>query len=97
MRCRINVTERDIKTGLVGSSKSCPVALAIKRHIKNDAHVTVTSESTSIFNSTFDDYVASVHSGYVRSWISRFDEHYSVFPMRFYLNIPDQFHRSHNA
>lgn len=88
MQVKINVTARDIKLGKVSSIRTCPIALAIQRHVKD--HVLVLVGSTSlelksalrIYRFT---YLALPPSA--QGFIYDFDHACTTKPFRFTLDI----------
>ena len=88
MRKVIEVTQKHIDIGTPLHSNHCPIALAVKEHLKEKISFGISQIQYHIdefeFGNTMDE---------VKEFISRFDNNLSVQPFTFELDIPDEYLR----
>jgi hypothetical protein len=91
MQTEINVTLEDILRGKSCKLTECPIALAIKRHTKDNIAPSVGPDGVEWFDSGYETFVINELSGDVLQRIQDFDDGGGMEPFRFYLDIPDEF------
>ena len=89
MKKTINVTERDIKFGVLGDAEHCPVARAIKRVLKSEYYTKVGPSTIVILRIRTLARIAL--EMVVKYFIYDFDEGHTVKPFKFQLEIPKRF------
>jgi hypothetical protein len=87
VKITVSVTEEDINKGIIGSSCSCPVALAIKK--STNFHPSVDHYTAALLNPEDDGLTLCDLPHSVRCFIFAFDDHKPVRPFTFELEIPD--------
>jgi hypothetical protein len=83
-KVRIRVNQRDIKNGKPGKSYSCPIALAIKRKIKDSEDVVVGLDVIYVNRKNR----AISNPGNVFRWVRDFDAKRLVKPFSFTIYFP---------
>ena len=74
---KIHVSWEDIKKGQPNSLTACPVALALRRKLKND-NVWVNYNHINVMRRSYDTYTID---SFGRAFIKAFDRLENVFPM----------------
>lgn len=101
MKVTINVTQEDIEEGQRGDCRSCPIALAINKCLKNmyfcEIDGSVFADIYRVSNNRFvpqrmETYIINLkdYIKQVKSFIKDFDESTPVSPFTFTVDIPDE-------
>jgi len=86
MKVRFRITQKDIREGLGGECRKCPVALAIARRVNQPVFVSPTP-GINIGHYVWDMPIK------ILEFVTRFDWGMLVQPMSFTLDIPKEFLR----
>lgn len=93
----IRITAELIKSGRVGSSLGCPLAMAINDLLHPDYYLVVTVKrlliKSRLADGTLETKFETELSNEAQVFISRFDNRLSVEPIDFELDIPQEFLR----
>lgn len=88
MKTTIRVTESLIEKGKIRDARYCPIALAVKKHIREEYGVRAYSQGLQI-----GSYFQYMWPDKISQWIGRLDEEWTVKPFQFTIDIPDQYLR----
>lgn len=86
---KIQVTEEHIKNGIKHSCRRCPVAQAIKLHIKENFNVHVIGVAVKLY--LVNNVERYTLPDEIIEWIKQFDAGLSVKPVSFELEIDSKF------
>ncbi len=84
---RVQVRKEHIDNGVIGSSKSCPIALAIKDAFDSKLGINVTNLSVDGDEISFNGFSLNVPRKLI-TFISRFDVQEDVKPFSFSFTPP---------
>lgn len=89
MLVTVDVTPEDLSNGLPGNCGLCPVALAVRRIVRDDVAIRV---SMSILSWRWPDYTTgSVDLPWTaENFIKRFDAACEIEPFEFEIDLPDE-------
>lgn len=91
---QLNITQSDIDNGKQDSCTQCPIALSLKRRVKPEYRVLVSTDHIEIvpadvpyfYNDDISEYPISQH---IKEFINRFDHGVEERPHQFKVSLPE--------